>query len=386
MIGKQDGFSMVELLIVMALLVIVLAITTSTSTTILRQSSQQAKMAETQIESIVGLEMLRVDIAQAGYGLPWSYPGTLNNYTEASAAPSSSYNDTSSTLPRAVVGGNDLATFVINNSDYLVIKSTTAGMTNAAKRWSYIVSGTTTRTWETDNLVTGASGDRIIALRPKTGDSTLRQLVLDGSSNFSTTYAASITALPVQASDLIYGVDSNSPLSVPFNRADYYVRRPSTGMPSQCNANTGILYKAVLNHNGTDGGGFTEYPLLDCIADMQVVFALDMNDDGTVGTYSNPAGSTVSGSESALTSTVQTTLGRADELRRRIREVRVYILVHEGQKDTGYTYPNTTVTLGESAWAEGVKKTFNLSTAIGGDWRNYRWKVHTLVVKTKDVN
>jgi prepilin-type N-terminal cleavage/methylation domain-containing protein len=393
MIRKEDGFTMVELLIVMTLLVVVLAITTTTATTILRQSSQQAKVAETQMESIVGLEMLRVDLEQAGYGLAWSYSGTLAGYKEASAAPSSDYNDTSTTPPRAIAGGNDLTTFVINSSDYLVIKSTIAGMTDAAKRWSYIVSGTTPQSWETDNL-SSSNPDRIIAIRPKAGDSTLRQLVLDGSSNFSTTYSSPLSNLLVQASDLIYGVDSNSTLSVPFNRADYYVRRPSTGMPSLCaqtinnNSNIGILYKATLNQNGTNGGGFTEYPLLDCVADMQVVLSLDVNEDGVAGTLSNPDGSAfsdaASGAEGAAASTVQSTLGSAELLRKRLKEVRVYILVHEGQIDRGYNYPNTTITLG-SDLPSSLRKTFNLSTAIGGEWRNYRWKVHTLIVKPKNL-
>ncbi|MCL4491598.1 MAG: PilW family protein [Nitrospirae bacterium] len=380
MIKKQAGFSIIELLIVMALFVVVLAITTTTSTTILRQSTQQAKVAETQMESIVGLEMLRLDIGQAGYGLPWSYSGALTGYTEASSSPSSSYNDTSTTPPRAIVGGNDLTTFVINNSDYLVIKSTISGMNDAAKKWSYIVTGTTTQTWGTDDL---SSSDRIIAVRPTVGDTTIRQLVLDSSSNFSTTYST-LSNLPVQASDLIYGVDSNSTLSVPFNRADYYVKRPSTGMPSQCNPSTGILYKATLNQNGINGGGLSELPLLDCVADMQVVFTLDMNDDGVAGTFSNPDGSTVTGSEGASVASVQSTLGAADMLRKRLKEVRVYILVHEGQQDINYTYPNITVTLGDSTWPEGVKKTFILAT-MGGNWQNYRWKVHTLVVKPKNL-
>ena len=46
-------------------------------------------------------------------------------------------------------------------------------------------------------------------------------------------------------------------------------------MPSQCAPNTGILYKAVMNQNMVTGGGALTYPLLDCVADMQVVFITD---------------------------------------------------------------------------------------------------------------
>lgn len=376
----RDGFTIIELLIVMTLFVIVLAITTATSTTILRQSTQQSKAAETQMESIVGLEMLRTDIEHAGYGLAWLYPGTLVGYQEALSSPSNNYNDASNSPPRAILGGNNLTTYVLNNSDYLVIKSTISGMNEASQKWSYIVTGTTTKSWETDNLSTS---DNIIIIRPKTGDSTMRQLILNSSSNFTTAYN-NISSFPVQNSDLIYGINTTGTTpSMPFNRADYYVRRPASGMPALCSANTGILYKATVNH-GT--GGLYEMPLLDCVADMQVVFNLDMNEDGAPGTFSNPDGTLVSSPSEGKTATdVQNTLTNAELLRKRLKEVRVYILSHEGQRDPGYTYPNTTITLGDSSWSEGIKKTFNLSTTIGGYWRNYRWKVHTIVVKPKNL-
>ena len=56
-------------------------------------------------------------------------------------------------------------------------------------------------------------------------------------------------------------------------------------IPQACAPNTGILYKATINQsdgaiiNQSDG-----YPLaiLDCVADMQVIYRLDTNNDGTI--------------------------------------------------------------------------------------------------------
>jgi len=64
----------------------------------------------------------------------------------------------------------------------------------------------------------------------------------------------------------------------PFNRADFYVATPAGNMPSKCAPNTGILYKAVMNQSD---GEFGALPLLDCVADMQVVFITDADADGT---------------------------------------------------------------------------------------------------------
>lgn len=378
-IKRQDGFSLVELLIVMALFVIVLAISADTFTIILRQSSQQAKTAETQIEGIVGLEMLRTDIEHAGYGLPWSYPSALVGYNEASAANACSgggsagtdranYNDLSSSPPSAILHGNDVC---FNNSDYLVIKATNIGMNNASPRWSYITytGKPVPMFWGSDNL---SNGDGVIVIKPKAGETTLRQIVVSG--NFYTAYSNNNFSGGFSPNDpnnpeemfVIYGVDDSTPLRMPFNRADYYISRPA-GIPSSCAPNTGILYKATFNHGAAVGGNeFTEYPLLDCVADMQVIFYRDTDNDGTIDSFSNNL--------AGLT---------AQQIREQVKEVRVYILTHEGQRDPGYTYPNATVEIRDPNF--GLIKNFDLSATIGGNWQNYRWKVITLVVKPKNL-
>lgn len=357
MIKRQDGFSLVELLIVMALFVIVLAISTDTFTIILRQSSQQAKTAETQIESIAGLEMIRTDIEHAGYGLPWAFQAGIN-YSEAATEPCAGFstNDAQSTVPRAILSCNNTG---FNGSDYLVIKSTIAGMNGASQLWSYMETNATRHTWPlaSDNL---ESTDRVIAIRPKAGETTFRQLVIKDSDGTFFTQYSSIGSLPVQTGDIIYGVNGSADLRMPFNRADYYIRRPAdANMPSLCSPGSGILYKATVNHNN---GGLIEYPLLDCVADMQLIFRRDTNKDGIIDTEDE----SLAGLD-------------AQQIREQVKEVRVFILTHEGQRDTGYTYPNNTILVGN--------RSFNLSTDLSDTtaWQNYRWKVITFVVKPKNL-
>ena len=139
---------------------------------------------------------------------------------------------------------------------------------------------------------------------------------------------------------MVYGVDRNTNLRVPFNRADYFIKAPAT-MPSACAPNTRILYKGTLNHGD---GGITELPILDCVADMQVVFYLDTNADGTIDTTLD--------SIAALT---------AQNIRDQVKEIRVYILAHEGQRDASYTYPNATIPVGPGG---GFGRTFALREPI----------------------
>ncbi len=112
-------------------------------------------------------------------------------------------------------------------------------------------------------------------------------------------------------------------------------------------------------------------PLLDCVADMQVAFKWDNNGDGFV--------------ESSATDVLNDASGTpltAAQIRDQVKEVRVYILGHEGQKDKTYTYPTQTICVGEVAG--GVCTTPGHVFDIG-DNVNYRWKLYTLIVKPNNL-
>jgi hypothetical protein len=64
-----------------------------------------------------------------------------------------------------------------------------------------------------------------------------------------------------------------------------------------------------------------------------------------------------------------------------VKEVRVYILSHEGQSDRAFKFASSMITVGEF----GLGRTFNLSATIGLGWENYRWKVSTIVVKPRNL-
>jgi type II secretory pathway pseudopilin PulG len=356
----QKGVSFIELLIVMTLVVIVLTMNTDTFGVIFRQSRQQTQAVGAQMDRVVGLEILRTDLEHAGFGLPWSFQGTIS-YTEATASPQSTYNDAASNPPRALVSGNDPTTFTLNNSDYLVIKSTIVGTSEASQRWTYIIGGLQPHVWGSNDL---SNGDRVIVLWPRSVTGFSKELVINGA-DFFTTYSSS--AFPTEFSPaaattrfVIYGVDPDTNLRMPFNRADYYIQRPAS-IPQACAPNTGILYKATINQG--DGARNPE-PLIDCVADMQVIYRLDNDNNGTIDSTVNDI--------SGLT---------AQQIRDRVKEVRVYILSHEGELDRSFKYRNSTMTVGEF----GVGRTFNLSATIGSGWENYRWKVSTLVVKPRNL-
>ncbi len=348
----------------LTILAIVVAISSDTFRNVLQQAGRELGIMSNQMDNFVGLGMLTYDVEHAGYGLPEGFRATIN-YGEATSSPASSYNDAPSGVPRPFVLGSNTG---LNNSDYLVIKSLVAATNNACTKWTYITfeDKPIPKQWASSgkNLT---NGNRVIVIKPAKDIYSSNELIVDGDGNFYTTFNAtnfSSDFSPQNSGEryMIYGVDSSTDLRMPFNRTDYYIKRPITSsMPSICAPNTGILYKAVVNHAD---GGLNEWPILDCVADMQVVFGLDNNEDGVIETYSDDISSL-----------------NAAQIRKRIKEVRIYILTHDGGKDNSYTYPESTVTVGEF----GRGSTFNLSTTIGAGWQNYRWKVVNFVVKPKDL-
>jgi hypothetical protein len=121
-------------------------------------------------------------------------------------------------------------------------------------------------------------------------------------------------------------------------------------------------------------GGHTLIPLLDCVANMQVVYSLATNGDNNINlhydaSFGGNGGTPLTNPTLAL-------------LWNQLREIRVYILAQDGRKDPGYTYPNQTITVGEF----GMGSDIDLATTIGADWNRYHWKVYTIVIQPKSLN
>jgi prepilin-type N-terminal cleavage/methylation domain-containing protein len=418
-VRSLTGFTLVELMITMVIFVLVIAAASNIFSGLLNQFKQQSKIIETNIEGLVGLDMLRIDVQQAGYGMPWNLEtdgdndgndawSTLGaNYSERAGTDNgnplnaSYYNDGNTPsyiptpvqrAPRGILAENNAGPLMGTGantwrSDYLVVKSTSIGIGAAAQKWTYITndpatSGATNlnpRDWNDPNEDLIAGADRVIVERHAIGQQQ-RVLITDTTAatpTFSVIFQ-SVAAyfgifepvLGTGDTHLIYGVDPDTNLRAPFNRSDFYVSRPTTNMPSQCAPNTGILYKAVMNH--ADGNAI-EYPLLDCVADMQVVFITDTDGDGMPEWNDN--------NSFAIGLT-------ADQIREQVRGVVIYILAHEGQMDRNFTFTNFStgcavancLRVGDFFGGTFRGREFNLSR-IDPNFANYRWKVYTIAAQ-----
>lgn len=395
---SNRGFTLIELIIVMAIFITVLMITASAFNTVLTKTRVVSLSEDDNIAGVIGLEMLRHDLEQTGFGL-FNDSSTTPAYTEAAsplstASLASTYNDASygSSIPLPLVADNNLSpgnTIVLANTDYLVIKATTVSSSPTAQKWTYITDSGGVKAWGANNF---ANGDKMIALQQTTpaGSALVnRKIVMDSSNNYVFTYGQSTADYTPSSGGIfyLYGVDSNSSgLSAPFNRSDYYIRRPTSGMPASCSPAAGTLYRATMNH---PSGTFTEAPLLDCVADMQIVLGWNTSTtpdtDQTIDTSSSPNGAAINSSNPTVTQDV--ILGYLKdplELRKRLRVIKVYILAQDGGKDLNFTNTNTNFVVGDSSLGE-TNLTAPAVDLTTDNMKHYRWKLYRVVVKPKNL-
>ena len=345
---KNQGMTLIELLVTMAILIIVLAAVFTSYLTVLKSHIQQSAIAQNNIEKAIALEILRKDIEMAGFGLPWNVNGT--SYSEADSDSNytpdpSSFNDDPPNPPRGFAFSNDGNTNA-NNSDVLVIKSSTANVDNeVAKKWGYAYYNPDSSQWNVESLSTEEfiGGDRYIAL---TIDD--RKLTPDSTSNnwyFN-------TLLPNLGSEtgkvyLAFGIDDSDP-RMPFNRVDYYLKRPGSNFPDKCNPDTFELYRAEINQGD---GKRNEQPILDCVADFQLAFGLDTNGDGIIDSWGNNLPSS------------------AEAIRTQVKQVAVYIIYQEGQKEDHPVFSQSSIDIYDPGG--NLIKSVNLPN----NYQFYRWKV-----------
>lgn len=396
---NNKGFTLIEMLVVMAVFVVIIAITGDSFNIILSQTSKMFRSEESNIEGVIGLEMLRHDLQQAGFGLFSEIPPV--SYEEAAVAPAKVYNDAATNVPRPLLAGDNLAAVtdkddtgssfgVLAGTDYLVIKATSVARSSTSQKWTYLKytsNDVYPNTWisSAENFNTS---DRVVLLRRQVGaQSQSASLEKTPDGNFYYVYGNKAFSSYTTSSSAIftlYGLGSDTTPRMPFNRTDYFVARPqdSKQVPPQCAPNTGVLYKTTINIDG----GLNRVPLVDCVADMQVVFGWDIDSDGVVDTYSNAGGSTVIGT--GPVATVQAAMSNANNnsaatipsIRNNLKMVKVYILAQQGKIDRSYTSPSPIIVGGGNE--SSLTRSYDI-TAAG--WQNYRWKVYQIVTRPKNL-
>jgi len=412
----NKGFSLVELIVTMAVFITVMMIAAQSFNNIISMSSRVSKSEESNIEGMIGLEVLRHDLEQMGFGLPWGFcrpaSGTTDGscayndivYQEADDTTGATLNDAPGGVPRALAAVNTPVGFL---SDFIAVKGTTVGRSKASQRWTYIPfnnfstsSGLESRpvSWKSNNLKAGSNADRVTLIRSNFNvESDDHLLIVDPAHNdiFHINYniTGGISGDYLPKSDLqthmVYGIDdysSSSTPRMPFNRSDFFVSSTIGTVPPFCAPSTGVLYKMTVNHSN---GSYLPIPLLDCVADMQVVLGWDTSEGGManmIDAYSSlPSSSTgdvnATGPTGVATD-IKGWLTDAKSVREHLKVVKVYILAQEGKRDSNFTYPQANMVVGNNLLGE--TSLTNLYT-FSSDQLKYRWKMYRIITRPKNL-
>lgn len=496
----RGGFTLVELMIVLVISLYVLYAASQMMTALMMQFKQQSKIAETSLEGVVGLDILRRDMHNAGFGIPhhlcrpkycaggvysdttdFGYNETVSafqlspNYTAASPTLHAALRDstedfnsppmgrgfprpiTATVAPIDIIGDADAT---VKRRDYLVVRSMLVDDNLAAGKFTWRTESIPDNTWSPASMNMRTSSDAVLLLDGSPDGRMGLYVSNNGKDWFSTPFNATDYKRVMSSTSpnpgytpeddgslyIVYGgIESTQgdrpprPMRVPFNRADYYVtlnedttKIGKASVPTRCarkatgdlngdginDPAAGVLVKSLLIHKVAQTVGNNELPLLDCVLDFQVVYALDLgtgsddDPDGIAGTYSDEDGTeTQSGSqdESASGFTAPQALGRVDippqststapmdivccskndyryrthPIRQRMKEVRVYILAHEGQVDANYQYPADNIVVGPTSVMDATNAG-RLGNRVQFDsniqqWRSYRWKIYSIV-------
>jgi hypothetical protein len=130
-------------------------------------------------------------------------------------------------------------------------------------------------------------------------------------------------------------------------------------------------------------------PILDCIADMQIVLGWSMNtgeakSEDAVHAYSSMPGTdySVTASPASAAGQIQAWLQDPQGVREHLKMIKVYILAQEGRRDRSYTYPQSTIDVGDASNGEiSMSRRYSLST----EQRQFRWKLYRIVVRPKNL-
>jgi prepilin-type N-terminal cleavage/methylation domain-containing protein len=406
---QNQGFTLVELIVSMAVFMVIMMVAADSFNRISSLSSKYSKSEESNIEGVIGLEVIRHDLEQMGFGLPWQFlPGSAISYNESTDADSLT-NDAPSNLPRALVALDGFADF---SSDFFGVKGSTVGLSKASQRWTYIPfqnfnTGTALESrpvsWPSNNLL---AGNKVIAIRTNFNDASDDHILLDKGGTISFSYDSNggidNAFLPQtdQQTHLVYGIEDSATPRMPFNRADFFIKVPdnTTGgsLPPSCAPNTGVLYKAVVNHNdGIKDGKYTYIPLLDCVADMQVVLGWDTSNEGradSVDAYSSlpkKSDGSVTATPAGAAADIQNWLQSPKDLREHLKMVKVYILAQEGKKDPSYTSPATYIVGNDCMGAESSDidcgSSYTRQYSLSSDQQQYHWKLYRIITRPKNL-
>lgn len=304
----NKGFSIIELLIVIAITLIVASGIYTLYSQFLREFKGESESIQTQIEKNIAFELIRLDLEHAGFG---------------------------------IVSTNDLPLEWDENNKKLTIRST---LNNAnQKTIGFVVVDCTSGAWPA-NFTAGKCNDASAGINcDKRKDIENNNLVFINAATQAYVGTGTFGTCPASQPliGLPYDPNTGNDCTTQYcYRVIYYLS--NTQPYSHCNPNTRNLLRAV-------GGGVGQ-PVLSCVSDFKIRFALDNDGDGKIDETTDVLPSSPNG------------------IKQKVKLINFYVLQQESGLNKNYTFNQSTT-------IDGIQ--LNLPSG----YEHYRWKIYKISVK-----
>ena len=333
--NNKKGFTIAELLVTIFIIGVVLGAAYFTYIKLLKGFKSESSKIETQIENLVGLEILRLDLEHIGYGIPNNETSKIIDWNGSNLILRSTLNNTDS-----ITRGYLLAKCVAGT-----LEVTYDGRENTSATYVSVIDADTKNFFAKGEIQTSGS-IQTIGLNGKKVSCTLDKVYI---------------AYPVRQN--VYNGTANGCTDSLCEEISYTLSQAN--LINRCNVNTSNLIRKV-GPSATSGE-----PVLNCVADFKVTFDLDTNGDGVIGT-----------SEADQTSLPSTN----GDIRNQLKAINIYILVQEGRYDPNFTYNqavNCSATPGKCININNGNNIQELQLPAG--YEHYRWKLLMIKVKPMDL-
>lgn len=372
---SQRGFTIVELLVTMVIVSIVIGLTYASFNTVMKDVKSETKSMEAIMDVLTGLEIMRLDLAHMGFGLAEQGHNDNNNRKEEPCAyPVRTIKTDNNNPPNCTptVGADDIVNVHANKSQALIIRSTVNTTNELTYGWTTYVCGEDnitginlfSQTGQSYNPIQG--NDDVVIMTQ--GFKFLSRTKFNNVNGFCNEQDRILLAFPVDISV------SNGCERQYCNRINYRLR--GTNNLAACHPKTFPLERVV--------GGGTGMPIINCVANFQVRFRRDTNNDGKIDDHQ----------EIYNFSNKDGTLNRVD----------VYLLIQDSTYDPDFNnnMTATDLTVREDFNGDGdtndTGETLNLATTTpacqGTDittnptcfanFTNYRWRIIKLSAQPKN--
>lgn len=335
---KDKGFTLIELVITMFIVTIILILSGQAFKNLIRGSNTHKTSTETELEKVLGIEMIRLDFEHTGFGIAQNEPN----------------------LPFSWDGSTLTLRSTINNSNagtigWLLLNCTVGSVP------TIIVDR---RQDTTVNTVVLLSKDQQFIANQSRADQTTAQCntCQDLVTNLTPANNYIASAYPYVAT--VADGCSTASGGQYCNIITYSLS--ATNTLSKCAAGTRNLLRRIGGDaiNGT-GGDRT----LECIADIQVRFDWDLNNDNDV---------LDAGEQNLTTLPVGST---TSDIIDRLKNIDMFVLMQAGPHDPNFAFTGDLTVNGELP-AVNSADGFNITAVT--DFNEYRWK--TLKISAKPMS